>query len=73
MSVFVALVLWGFVALLVATEIYYVVKRAVRDALREHEAEHAEGSDSGQGPNAALRRGIGADAPQDPGPSAKRA
>jgi hypothetical protein len=33
---FIVLVLWGF---LVATGIYYVVKRAVRDALREHDAE----------------------------------
>jgi hypothetical protein len=44
----IAIVLWGFLALLVAIGIYYVVKLAVRDALREHDVERAQASDSGQ-------------------------
>jgi hypothetical protein len=39
------LVLYGFLALLVATGIYHVVKLAVRDALREHDAERERASD----------------------------
>lgn len=39
MDALVALVLYGFLALLVAIGAYYVVRRAVRDELRDHDAE----------------------------------
>jgi hypothetical protein len=44
-GVILALTLYGFLALLVATGAYYVVRRAVRDELREHDAERERGSE----------------------------
>jgi hypothetical protein len=46
-GVLIALVLWGFLALLVLTAIYHVVKLGVRDALREHDVERERGRDAG--------------------------
>jgi predicted PurR-regulated permease PerM len=46
-GVIIALVFWGFLAFLVATVIYYVVKLAIRDALREHDAERERARDPG--------------------------
>lgn len=46
-GVIIALVLWGFLALLVWTAIYHAVKLGVRDALRERDSERKRASDSG--------------------------
>jgi hypothetical protein len=46
-GVIIALVLWGFLALLVWTAIYHAVKLGVRDALRERDTERKRASDGG--------------------------
>lgn len=46
-GVVIALVLWGFLALLVWTAIYHAVKLGVRDALRERDAERKRASGGG--------------------------
>ena len=46
MDVLIVLGLWGFLALCVMTVLRYVVKVAVKDALREYEAERRQANQS---------------------------